>query len=89
MPTRCSDQAQGIGIAVLALCAIACAGCTKKHGEAQNGASLDRSSETPRARPQGRSAPLKVTDDLILAIPLQYERSAIYHGEAARALIRT
>jgi hypothetical protein len=47
----------------------------------------DQSAQLPQAWPPGRSAPLKITDTLILSIPLEYERSAIYHGEPARALI--
>lgn len=70
----------------LALCAIAAAGCTRKHS-APRSATADQPVEELRAWPDGRTEPLKITDSLILQVPLQYERSAIYHGTAKRALI--
>ena len=75
-----------MALAVLAVCALAAAaGCSKKQGWAGKG--QDESAEIPREWPQGRTEPLKVTDQLILSIPQQYERSAINHGKPARALI--
>jgi hypothetical protein len=72
--------------AVVALCALAVAavGCARKSGPAGTAA---QPPELPRAWPQGVTAPLKVTDELTLAIPLQYERSAISHEKASRALL--
>ncbi|HXN79502.1 MAG TPA: hypothetical protein VN869_01295, partial [Steroidobacteraceae bacterium] len=76
-----------MALAVLAVCALAAAaGCSKKQGWAGKG-TQDESREIPRAWPQGSTEPLKVTDQLILSIPQQYERSAINHGKPARALI--
>ncbi len=40
------------------------------------------------AWPQGRTAPLKITDSLVLAIPLPYERSAIGETRAPRSPFR-
>jgi hypothetical protein len=70
---------------VLAVCGIAAAGCTKK--TAPGPSAPDQSAPLPQVWPAGRSAPLKITDTLILSIPLEYERAAIYHGEPARALM--
>ena len=87
MPTASSDRAPTIGLAALAVCALplAAAGCAKT---AQPGpAPVDQPAQLPRVWPQGRSAPLKITDTLILSIPLEYERSALDHREPARALI--
>jgi hypothetical protein len=69
----------------LAALAVAAAGCARK-SDSGSGAAAPLP-EAPRSWPQGVSAPLKVTDELTLAIPLQYERSAISHEKAARALI--
>jgi hypothetical protein len=85
MPTACSEWARGPGLALLAACLIAAAGCSKKHGLA-NGP-LEAPAELPREWPQGRSAPQKITEQLSLAIPLEYQRSAIYHGKPTRALL--
>ena len=72
---------------VLCLCAVAAAGCGRREsGPGKAGAEAE---PAPRAWPQGRSAPLKVTDQLILAVPLQYELSALHHGEATHALMFT
>ncbi|HEV8018824.1 MAG TPA: hypothetical protein VGP32_09735 [Steroidobacteraceae bacterium] len=71
--------------AVLCLCAVAAAGCGKRGSTPRTPGA--ESAQAPREWPQGRSAPLKVTDQLILAIPLQYELSAIHHGEASHALM--
>jgi hypothetical protein len=73
---------------LLATCAISVAGCTKNNSESGPGTTADRSAEPLRDWPQGCTAPLKITDGLVLEIPLQYERSAIYHDQrAAHALI--
>ena len=50
------------------------AGC----GERQSaGAPAERAPAPLSAWPQGRAAPMKITDDLTLAVPLAYQRSAI------------
>jgi hypothetical protein len=85
MRTASSDHAPTIGLAALAAFALAAAGCTEKTAPVPMGP--DQSAQPPQVWPPGRSAPLKITDTLILSIPLEYERSAIYHGEPARALI--
>jgi hypothetical protein len=83
MRTRCTEgQRCLLG---LALCALAAAGCTRKHSAPPSATA--QPVEQLRAWPQGRTAPLKITDSLVLQVPLQYERSAIYHGTAKRALI--
>lgn len=73
--------------AALAGCALALAACAKKPDGTGPGAG--KSAGQPTAWPQGRSPPLKVTDELVLEIPLEYERSAIEHPEPARALMFT
>ena len=60
------------------------AGCAK---QAQPITVPDQSAPQPREWPTGRTPPLKITDSLILEIPLQHERDAITGGEPARALI--
>jgi hypothetical protein len=61
--------------AVLVLCAVTLAGCARK-----GPATGVRPPELPREWPQGRAAPVRITDQLTLAIPLAYERSAIEPG---------
>ena len=61
--------------AALTGCVLAIAGCTKNQG--RPGDEAERQPARPTAWPQGHSPPLKVTDGLILEIPLEYERSAI------------
>ena len=76
-----------MALAVLAICALAAgAGCRQKQGWAGKG-TQDESAEIPREWPQGRSEPLKVTDQLVLSIPQPYERAAIDHRRPARALL--
>jgi len=79
-PTACSDRLRA-PLAALALGLIASAGCARRH-------------ETPPAPPPappltawpaGRTEPLRITDSLVLQIPLQYERSAIEDGRAPRS----
>ena len=61
-------------VAVLAVGVIATGGCTRK----PSGPATAAPSAPPlTAWPQGRSAPLKITDTLVMSIPLQYQRSAI------------
>jgi len=61
--------------AALAVCTVACAGC----GRMPSGGSAVPNEPPPQLRewPQGRTAPVRITDQLILSIPLQYQRSAI------------
>ena len=86
MRTPCSDQPRVVLIcaALLMICALGAAGCARKHSGSGTAA---QPAEILRSWPQGVSAPLKVTDALTLAIPLQYERSAISHEHKVRALI--
>jgi hypothetical protein len=67
---------------VLLICGIAAAGCAKK-GSAPASAPA-APAEQPREWPQGRTAPLKITESLTLEIPLQYQRAAISGGQSAR-----
>src|SRR5579863_2518371 len=57
--------------------------CTRKHAESGNAAGVP--AEVPQAWPQGHTAPLKITDRLVLEIPLQFERSAIVPRRAPRS----
>ena len=59
--------------AVLTACAVVAAGCSRKPGPAVT----EQAPPAPREWPQGRTAPVKITDALILSIPLQFKRSAI------------
>lgn len=63
---------------------LATGGCTK---HAQPAGAPDQSAPPPRQWPVGRTEPLKITDSLILEIPLQYVRSAVTGDKAPRALI--
>jgi hypothetical protein len=71
----------GWRMAALAAGVIAAAGCARKHAAPPPA--------PPRppltAWPQGNTAPLRITAALVLAIPLQYERSAIEDGRAPRS----
>jgi hypothetical protein len=81
MPSACSESVLRAGL--LALCMLAAAGgCTRKHVE--SGGTV---APPPPLRewPQGHTAPLEITDALILEIPLQYERSAISRERAPRS----
>jgi hypothetical protein len=61
---------------------IAAAGCTKKPSEPET----TRPAAAPRsAWPEGRTAPQKITDALLLAIPLQFERAAVGDDKAPRS----
>jgi hypothetical protein len=68
--------------AVLAVSLISAAGCARRQS-----APATPGPVTPplTAWPEGRTAPLKITDTLVLAIPLQYERSAIGDAHAPRS----
>src|SRR2546421_10750240 len=87
MRTASSDRTRTIGLAALAVCVLAlgAAGCARK--SAPGPLPPDRSAQVARVWPPGRSTPLKITDTLTLSIPLEYERSALQHGEPARALL--
>jgi hypothetical protein len=62
--------------AVLTVCVVAAAGCNRKPAPGMGG----RTAPLPHEWPRGRAAPVKITDQLTLAIPLAYERSAIEPG---------
>jgi len=68
--------------ALLAASLIAAAGCARKPG-----APVTAAPAAPplTAWPEGRTAPLTITGTLVLAIPLQYERSAIEDAHAPRS----
>jgi hypothetical protein len=88
MRTRCSENARCLSACALALCTLAVAGCARRQHAPP--AAPESSVATLHAWPQGHTAPLKITDDLVLEIPLEYERSAIYRDQKpARALIST
>jgi hypothetical protein len=71
--------------ALLAASLIAAAGCARKPSEPAN---TVPAAPPLTAWPEGRTAPLKITDTLVLAIPLQYERSAIEDARAPRSPFR-
>jgi hypothetical protein len=89
MRTACSDRLRLtlLCAGVLTLCALTAAGCARKNSGSGAGTGPNRSADIVREWPAGVSAPLKVTDELTVAIPLQYQRSAITHERAPRALI--
>jgi hypothetical protein len=68
-------------VAGLAVGLIAAAGCTRK----PSAPAPPPSAPPLTSWPQGRTAPLKVTDSLVMSIPLQYQRSAVEDGHAPRA----
>ena len=81
MPTACSETRRA-RLAVLAVGLIAAAACTKKPSEP----AATRPAAAPlSAWPEGRTAPQKITDTLVLAIPLQFERSAVGDDKAPRS----
>jgi hypothetical protein len=61
---------------VLTVCIAAVAGCGRKSAPETSG----RTTPLPHEWPRGLAAPVKITDQLTLAIPLAYERSAIEPG---------
>jgi hypothetical protein len=84
MPTACSEAARRAALVLLILSALLL-GCGK-HGRVAN-APGEEPLVLPKEWPTGLSEPLKITDQLTLAIPLQYLRDAIYHGKARKALL--
>lgn len=66
---------------------VACAALVSCTQEYESTPKLDTSPAATQHWPQGRSVPYKISDSLILAIPLEYERSALYArgGPIARA----
>ena len=68
-------------LAALAMGFIAAAGCARK----PSGPQPPPPAPPLTAWPQGSTAPQTITAALILAIPLQYERSAVEDGKAARS----
>ena len=81
MPTACSETRRA-RLAVLAVGLIAAAACTKEPSEPP----ATRPAAAPlSAWPEGRTAPQKITDTLVLAIPLQFERSAVGDDKAPRS----
>lgn len=74
MPT--ASTSRGRSLTLLTLCLLA-VGCAK-----QPAPPAPPSAPPPLTEwPQGVSSPLKITDELTLAIPLQYERTAIEPGD--------
>ncbi|MFZ0007162.1 MAG: hypothetical protein WAK94_02880 [Steroidobacteraceae bacterium] len=71
-----SARSAGLLTAALSVCVLALAGCSRNSGPHTTG----RAPALPREWPQGRAAPVKITEQLLLAIPLQYQRSAIEPG---------
>ena len=67
---------------MLTVSAVAAAGCAKKHQEPANAPPGPR---LLTAWPQGHTPALKITDSLVLVIPLPYERSAIDGAQTPRA----
>jgi hypothetical protein len=68
--------------AVLAVSVIAVAGCARKPSTPP---APGPAAPALGAWPEGRTPPLTITDTLVLAIPLQYERSAIEDARAPRS----
>src|SRR5215469_18539213 len=68
-------------LAALAMGLIVAAGCAKK----PTAPPPPPPAPALTAWPQGNTAPQKITDTLVLAIPLQYERSAVEDGKAPRS----
>ncbi len=72
-------------LVLVALSVLVAAGCERKRHEPAPSAPA---APPLTAWPEGRTAPLKITDTLVLAIPLQYERGAIEDGRAPRSPFR-
>ena len=68
-------------LAALAMGFIAAAGCARK----PSAPPAPPPAPPLTAWPQGRTAPQTITDALVLAIPLQYERAAVEDGKAPRS----
>jgi len=73
MRTRCFEARAAAACALLALCVLAAGGCSRKSGPAPS----EQAPPPLREWPQGRAAAVKITDQLLLSIPLQFVRSAI------------
>jgi hypothetical protein len=69
-------------VAALAVGVFAAAGCTRKPSEPAN---TPPAAPPLTAWPDGRTAPQKITDTLVIAIPLRYERSALGDDKAPRS----
>jgi len=83
MRPRCSEAAWRRRLALLALCAAA-ASCSRQHGPAAGAA---QRAAPPSTWPPGLTEPLKITEELTIAIPLKYERNALSPGSPQRALL--
>jgi len=69
-------------VASLAVAIFAAAGCTRKPSEPAN---TPPAAPPLSAWPEGRTVPQKITDTLVLAIPLGYERAAVGDDKAPRS----
>jgi len=72
-------------VAVVTVSLIAAAGCARKPSPSP---APGPATPARTAWPEGRTAPLAITDALVLAIPLQYERSAIEDPRAPHSPFR-
>jgi hypothetical protein len=84
MPTACSEATRRTALALLIVSALLL-GCGRQGGVA-NGP-VEKPFVLPKEWPQGLTEPLKITDQLFLAIPLRYVRAALYHDKARKALL--
>ena len=69
-------------MAALAAAVFAAAACTR---HPSGPATAPAAAPPLTAWPEGRTAPQKITDTLVLAIPLQFQRSAVGDGKAPRS----
>jgi len=69
-------------MAALAAAIFAAAACTR---HPSGPATAPAAAPPLTAWPEGRTAPQKITDTLVLAIPLQFQRSAVGDGKAPRS----
>jgi hypothetical protein len=69
-------------VAALAVGVFAAAGCTRQPSQPAN---IPPAAPPLTAWPEGRTTPQKITATLVLAIPLQYERSAVGDDKAPRS----
>ncbi len=72
--------------AVLVLCGIACAGCAKQRPPAP---AAPAPAPPLQAWPRGHTPPAKITDSLVLEIPLEYQRAAIQREAPLRPMFPT
>src|SRR5262245_53557000 len=68
-------------MAALAAAVLAAAACTRH----PSGPATPAAAPPLTAWPEGRTAPQKITDTLVLVIPLQFQRSAVGDGKAPRS----